>query len=76
MSTDIVGSSQPEFASDQLKSSKRGYGQNQFGGASSDLPNESTKSGFLPGPGAPVNDQLRKLKGDNVPTAFGIKKRP
>lgn len=75
MSANIVGSNQPEFASDQLKPSKQGYGQNQFGGASSDVPGESTKSGFLPGPGTPINDQLRTVKGDAVPPAFGMKKR-
>ncbi len=78
MSTDIVGSKTPEFASDQFAtpglSFEKGYGQNQYGGASSDVSGHRTTSGFLPGPGTPINSQLRKLKGDNVPPAFGMKK--
>jgi len=50
MATDIVGSNLPPFASDALRESKRGYGQNGYGGASSDLPGENTNSGFLPVP--------------------------
>lgn len=49
MSVNVVGSNFPTIASDQLRETKRGYGQNQFGGASSDLPGENTQSGFLPG---------------------------
>jgi hypothetical protein len=50
MAQDIVGSNMPDFASDALKvpKPKRGYGQNGFNGASSDLPGERTTSGFLP----------------------------
>ena len=48
MATDVVGSKMTDFASDALKPSKAGYGQNGFGGASSDLPGERTTSGFLP----------------------------
>lgn len=33
---------------------KNGYGQNGFQGASSDLPGEHTKSGFLPQPDASI----------------------
>lgn len=50
MAQDIVGSKMPEFASDALKPNKNGYGQNGYGGASSDNPGESTQSGFLPAP--------------------------
>lgn len=38
----------PSLASDALKPSKAGFGQNGYGGASSDLPGENTRSGFLP----------------------------
>ena|ERR1700676_2818153 len=48
MAQDIVGSKMPTLASDALKPSKAGYGQNGYGGASSDLPGENTRSGFLP----------------------------
>lgn len=76
MSTKITGSEQPTFASEQLSPiSNRGYGQNGFGGASSDLPGQNTKSGYLPSPGDPVNDQLRRIKADPLPTAFGQRKR-
>lgn len=74
MSTDVVGSKQPAFASDQ-KSCNAGFGQNGFTGPSSDTPGKRTTSGFLPGPGAPVNDQLRTAKADPYPTTFGMKKR-
>lgn len=77
MSTKIVGSNAPEFASDALampgKSFERGYGQNGYGGASSDNPGNRTASGYLPDMGKPINDQLGKVKPGNVPTAFGIK---
>lgn len=49
MATDVVGSKMPALASEALKPSKAGYGQNGFGGASSDLPGENTQSQFLPG---------------------------
>src|SRR5579872_2575677 len=49
MSTDVVGSAFPTFPDEQLMPSKRGYGQNGFAGASSDMPGENTKSYFLPG---------------------------
>ncbi len=48
MAQDIVGSKMPSLASEALKPSKAGYGQNGYGGASSDLPGENTRSGFLP----------------------------
>lgn len=73
MGTKVVGSNMPDFASDQLKPSKAGYGQNGFGGASSDTPGENTRSGFLPGVGTPVNDQLRKVSTDQYPPTFGMK---
>jgi hypothetical protein len=50
MAQDIVGSNLPEFASDALKESKAGYGQNGYAGASSDEPGQNTQSGFLPQP--------------------------
>lgn len=75
MSTKVVGSNQPQFASDQFKPSRAGYGQNQFGGPSSDNPGVRTASGFLPDPGIPVNDQLRKVKADLYPPAHGMKRR-
>jgi len=49
MAEDIVGSKMPGLASEGLKPSKAGYGQNGYGGASSDLPGENRSSGFLPG---------------------------
>jgi hypothetical protein len=49
MAQDIVGSQMPEFASEALKPNKAGYGQNGYGGASSDVPGEDTTAGFLPG---------------------------
>lgn len=73
MATDVVGSKMPQFASEQLKPSKAGYGQNQFGGASSDMPGEHTTSGFLPQVTAPlVNSQARTLTGKTVPDAVGM----
>ena len=76
MAIDVVGSKMPEFASDALKPSKAGYGQNNFGGASSDLPNERTSSNFLPQAGTPINDQTRMLQNSGkekvVPDAFGM----
>lgn len=47
MAVDIVGSKQPQFAS-QAKPNNSGYGQNGFQGPSSDLPGDRTTSGFLP----------------------------
>ncbi len=49
MAVDVVGSKMPSLASEALKPSKAGYGQNGYAGASSDLPGENTQSGFLPG---------------------------
>jgi len=76
MAQDIVGSKMTDFASDALKPRKAGYGQNGFGGASSDLPNEKTSSDFLPAPGKPVNDQTRMLQNSGkekvVPDSFGM----
>lgn len=49
MAEDIVGSKMPGLASEAMKPTKAGYGQNGYGGASSDMPGENTGSGFLPG---------------------------
>lgn len=46
MATDIVGSKMPSLASEALKPSKAGYGQNGYAGASSDTPGENTRTGF------------------------------
>lgn len=74
MSANIVGSNMPDSVASQLRPSSKNYGQNGYGGASSDLPGQRTTSGFLPDPGTPVNDQLRKVKADPLPAAFGMKK--
>lgn len=80
MSTEVVGSNVPREASDQLTTPsgrKNGvYGQNQYGGPSSLTPKDDPsigKSGFLPGPGEAVNDQLRKVKADPLPVTYGMK---
>jgi hypothetical protein len=44
-------------------------------GASSDLPNQDTGSGFLPSPSVPVNNQIRKILSGNVADAFGMKRQ-
>lgn len=75
MTVKVVGSNAPEFASEQFRPSNAGYGQNQFGGPSSDVPGRRTASGFLPDPGAPVNDQLRKVSSEQYPTTFGNRNR-
>ena len=49
MAQDVVGSNMPSLASEALKPSKAGYGQNGYHGASSDTPGENTTAGFLPG---------------------------
>lgn len=74
MTTNIVGSDEPDFASEQLEPSNAGYGQNGFGGPSSDTPGTRTASGFLPDPGKPVNSQLRKQDATPIATTFGMKK--
>lgn len=43
MTTKIIGSNFPDAASDQLKPSNKNYGNNQFGGASSDTPGQRTR---------------------------------
>lgn len=48
MVQEIVGSKMAPFASQGLKPDPRGYGQNGFGKASSDVPGENTVSGFMP----------------------------
>lgn len=75
MSTKIVGSNFPDSVAEQLKPCGQGYGQNGFSHASSDLPGENTRSFFLPGPGVPVNNQLRKISAEPLATTFG-QKRP
>lgn len=74
MSNEIVGSKSPTFPSEQ-RPSKRGYGQNGFTGASSDLPGEHTCSDFLPrcDLGAAVNSQMRTVSDKQIPAAFGQK---
>ena len=64
MTEQIVGSKMPALASDALKPSKAGYGQNGFGGASSDMPGENTQSQFLPGANLQTAyDQVSKTDG-------------
>jgi hypothetical protein len=73
MTTNIVGSKTPTFPSD-AKPDNSGYGQNGFGGASSDLPGQHTTSGFLPVDAglagiigdtkADMNDSYRAGRGD------------
>lgn len=46
MTEQVVGSQAPSLASDALKEDKRGYGQNGYGGASSDTPSQRTTTGF------------------------------
>ena len=46
MVVDVVGSKMPSLASEALKPSKAGYGQNGYAGASSDMPGENTKADF------------------------------
>ena len=72
MSTQFATSKVPTLASDQLKPSKAGYGQNQFGGPSSDNPGERTASDFLPSD--PVRDRLiREGHHDNSGTDDAVK---
>lgn len=79
MATDIVGSKSPTFASDALRPSKRGYGQNGYGGASSDTPGQRTTSGFLPqtdlAAGVAANKQCRTVSAAPLKPAFGQKPR-
>lgn len=75
MAIKIVGSNMPDSPAAQMRPTKRNYGQNGFGGASSDMPGEHTASGFLPQPGAPVNSQTRKVTSDPYPPAHGMRKR-
>lgn len=74
MSTNIVGSNEPDSVAEQLAPSSRLYGQNGFSGPSSDTPDKRTASGFLPGPGTPVNNQLRKVDASPLPITAGMKK--
>lgn len=74
MSTNVVGSNEPDSVAEQLAPSSRLYGQNGFSGASSDLPGRNTTSGFLPAPGTPINSQLRKVDASPLPTTPGMKK--
>lgn len=75
MAIKVDGSNEATFPS-EVKQAKGGYGQNGYGGPSSLTPNDAPfkgQSGFLPGPGTPVNDQLRKVKADALPTTYGCK---
>ncbi len=72
MTQEIVGSNEPDSVAEQIKPSSKLYGQNGFDHASSDVPGENTRSGFLPGPSsAPLNSQLRKVNATPLPTTFG-----
>lgn len=77
MASNIVGSNSPQFASDALKPSKRGYGQNGYGGASSDTPGQRTTSGFLPACslGGATNDQMRKVSAEPLKPTHGAKRQ-
>lgn len=78
MSTDVVGSDMPSLASDALKQDKRGYGQNGYGGASSDLPGQKTTSGFLPqadlgsAQAARKKIQERPVSDKQMPLSYGM----
>jgi hypothetical protein len=62
-----------EFVGSHMKA-KNGYGQNGFQGASSDLPNEHTTSGFLPQAEIPTDSwQTRSVAKEAYPTTFGMK---
>lgn len=74
MSANIVGSNMPDSVATELRPSSKNYGQNGYGGASSDLPGQRTTSGLLNTMTPPVNDQLRKVKADALPASFGMKK--
>lgn len=77
MSTEVVGSKSPSLASDALKPDNSGYGQNGFGGASSDLPGKHTCSYFLPETdlGKALSErklaQQRPISAEPLPTTFG-----
>lgn len=75
MVVQVVGSDLSDVAADQLKLSRKLYGQNGFAGASSDTPGQNTKSGFLPDPGTPINSQMRTIPDGNVPDAYGMKRQ-
>ena len=81
MAEDVVGSKMPGLASEGLKPSKAGYGQNGYGGDSSDVPGESTRSGFLPGVDLPkaMADmkavETRKVSANSPPLSFGMDSR-
>ena len=62
MAEDVVGSKMPGLASEGLKPSKAGYGQNGYAGSSSDVPGENTTAGFLPG----ISDADLQKALDNV----------
>ncbi len=75
MVTEIFGSKQKTFPSEQ-KPDNSGYGQNGFGGPSSDEPGKRTTSGFLPdnASAAPGDWQTRHVPaGQGVPTNPGTK---
>lgn len=68
MATDVVGSNMP---------AENKYGQNGYGGASSDLPGQKTSIAGFGKQDVPLadyaNKQTRDLGGGNVPTTFGMK---
>jgi len=76
MAQDILGSAMS--STPNLKDEKRGYGQGGFGGASSDLPGENTKSELArdcPTPGTSSTGQTRTVSGTEYATAHGMKHR-
>lgn len=85
MSTIILGSNTPDSVAEQLKPTKAGYGENNFSGASSDLPGERTQSRLAAeiasksGIGAVTstsnvgNVQNRDVSSASLPAAHGMK---
>lgn len=67
MAEKVVGSNMP---------SNTGYGRASYLGPASDLPGQNTKADFVAHrPSAPVNDQLRSLPSNPLPTTFGLRSR-
>jgi hypothetical protein len=80
MSQAILGSKMSDSVAQQLKPSKKLYGANGYGGASSDMPGEKpTTSGFLPQcdlASAHDNEwQKRTIDATPFPSAHGLAKR-
>jgi hypothetical protein len=59
MAIQVVGSKQPQFASEQLKPNQHGFGQNGWGGASSLLPGQIAERDFDI---SPIDPALEKVK--------------